>query len=106
MSNLPKRASKLGAKEKRRKVRSLLSKFGKLCFYCNVEMIPRKPGQTNICDLAMTIDHVVPLSKGGSNKLENLVLCCNKCNRKKNDSFPSAKEFAKLITTYNQKMVY
>jgi len=52
-------------------------------------MIQQKPGHTDRCDLTMTIDHVVPLSKGGSNKLENLVLCCNRCNHKKNDILPS-----------------
>lgn len=31
----------------------------------------------------MTIDHVLPKSKGGTNDLENLVPCCNRCNTKK-----------------------
>lgn len=30
-----------------------------------------------------TIDHVIPLSKGGTNDEENLVTCCSRCNSKK-----------------------
>jgi len=30
-----------------------------------------------------TIDHIVPISQGGSNDLENLALACFHCNRKK-----------------------
>jgi 5-methylcytosine-specific restriction endonuclease McrA len=32
-----------------------------------------------------TLDHVIPLSKGGPNKRENIVLACGKCNRDKGD---------------------
>ena len=31
----------------------------------------------------LEIDHVVPLAKGGSNRLENLQLLCQRCNRMK-----------------------
>jgi|TARA_Y100000296_G_C5176928_1_gene260638 5-methylcytosine-specific restriction endonuclease McrA len=29
------------------------------------------------------IDHKIPLSRDGENKIENLVVCCISCNRKK-----------------------
>ncbi len=32
-----------------------------------------------------TLDHVVPRSKGGSNKIDNLVLSCSPCNNAKAD---------------------
>lgn len=32
-----------------------------------------------------TIDHIIPLAKGGSNLYENLALACMRCNFKKSD---------------------
>lgn len=43
------------------------------CKYCSCELQWE----------ASTVDHVVPLSKGGSNDPENLVLACNPCNSRK-----------------------
>lgn len=36
----------------------------------------------------LTIDHVMPRSRGGGNTWENLVTCCTKCNGKKGDRTP------------------
>ena len=36
----------------------------------------------------LTIDHVVPKSKGGTSTWENVVCCCGKCNRKKGGRTP------------------
>ena len=36
----------------------------------------------------LTLDHIIPKSRGGSNKWENLVACCNACNRHKADRTP------------------
>lgn len=33
----------------------------------------------------LTIDHVIPRSKGGDDTWENLVACCSSCNLKKGD---------------------
>jgi 5-methylcytosine-specific restriction endonuclease McrA len=34
----------------------------------------------------LTLDHVVPRSRGGASTWENLVACCHSCNRKKGNS--------------------
>ena len=36
----------------------------------------------------LTVDHVVPRSKGGSSGWDNIVTCCAPCNRRKGDLLP------------------
>lgn len=57
----------------------LLEKFGRRCVYCG-------RGET-----AFEIDHVLPRSRGGSDRVSNLVLSCHECNRAKGDQ--TAAEF-------------
>jgi 5-methylcytosine-specific restriction endonuclease McrA len=36
----------------------------------------------------LTIDHIIPKSKGGQNTWMNLITCCSSCNRLKDDRTP------------------
>jgi len=36
----------------------------------------------------LTVDHVIPRSKGGPSTWENIVTCCAPCNRRKGDRLP------------------
>ena len=36
----------------------------------------------------LTVDHVIPRSKGGNSTWENIVTCCAPCNRRKGDRLP------------------
>lgn len=36
-------------------------------------------------NINLTVDHIVPKSKGGTNTWENLITCCFDCNSKKGD---------------------
>ena len=36
----------------------------------------------------LTLDHVLPKSRGGGNSWENLVTCCKKCNARKDNKTP------------------
>jgi 5-methylcytosine-specific restriction endonuclease McrA len=47
------------------------------CYYCNI----------NVGD-KYHVDHVIPLSRGGSNGPENLVIACPSCNMRKHDKMP------------------
>jgi 5-methylcytosine-specific restriction endonuclease McrA len=38
---------------------------------------------------AITVDHVIPRSRGGSDDEDNLVACCSECNGGKGDKTPS-----------------
>lgn len=48
------------------------------CHYCG-----EKVGYSDL-----TMDHVVPLSRGGRSTKDNLVPCCKSCNTKKKSSLP------------------
>jgi len=37
----------------------------------------------------LTIDHVIPVSRGGKSKFENCVTACKQCNNKKSNKLPS-----------------
>ena len=53
--------------------RNILKRDGHKCAYCGR------------ADLPLTIDHIVPKSKGGDESWENLVAACLPCNNKKGD---------------------
>ncbi len=57
----------------------LLEKFNRKCCYC---------GKQNI---ALEIEHIIPKSRGGSNKVDNLCIACTDCNKKKGNK--TAEEF-------------
>ena len=49
----------------------LLEKWQRCCVYCGAENVP------------LQIEHVVPRSRGGSNRISNLTLACHECNERK-----------------------
>ena len=49
----------------------LLNKWNRKCAYCGAENIP------------LQVEHIHPKAKGGSNRISNLCLACEKCNLKK-----------------------
>lgn len=67
-----------------------LLKLAKACYYCE-----RPFSKT----LKPTIDHILPLNKGGSHTIDNLCLACKSCNSKKNAKHPEewAKQIGRLL---------
>ena len=49
----------------------LLEKFHRTCVYCKKTNIP------------LQIEHIIPKSRGGSSRVSNLTISCEKCNQKK-----------------------
>ena len=45
----------------------------------------------------LTLDHVIPRSRGGASTWENLVACCHSCNRKKGNHLLSELSDIKLL---------
>jgi HNH endonuclease len=42
--------------------------------------------------VSFTVDHVIPLTKGGANSIDNLALACFHCNRQKSDKLKAFDE--------------
>jgi 5-methylcytosine-specific restriction endonuclease McrA len=74
--------SRLGSSKRRRKRRALLLRDGAACAYCGLAL------GTGLPYSRPTLDHVIPVSRGGSNALTNMVLACKPCNRAKADRMP------------------
>jgi 5-methylcytosine-specific restriction endonuclease McrA len=49
----------------------LLEKWGRNCAYCAKQGVP------------LQVEHIVPRSRGGSNRISNLTLACEPCNKRK-----------------------
>jgi len=52
----------------------------------------------------LTIDHVIPISKGGKTIFENCITCCRSCNCKKGDRTPEAAKMKLLKKPYKPSM--
>jgi len=63
------------------RMRKILKKQGRKCYYCGVRIYPKA---ANLLPVA-TVDHVIPLSRGGNNSKETLVASCSPCNQAKGD---------------------
>ena len=81
--------------------RSIADRDGWSCYYCGVSLVPvdtptndpryydgsrhHKNGvpYPRAGYASASIDHVIPVSKGGTNDLDNLVLACHRCNARK-----------------------
>lgn len=53
----------------------LLNKWDRKCAYCGIDNVP------------LQIEHIHPKAKGGTNRLSNLCLACEKCNTKKGTQY-------------------
>ncbi len=67
----------------------LLQKWQRRCAYCHTSGIP------------LQVEHIVPKARGGSNRVTNLALACEQCNRRKGNrtaaefGFPEVQEQAR-----------
>ena len=84
----------------------VIERHGSECYYCGAPLVQiKKLHHTQLIkvtgrhvswikdgvvrqDLFLTLDHLVPVSEGGSNSLNNLVPACSKCNNARNRTGP------------------
>lgn len=65
---------------------AVLKQQGWTCYYCYRELVPSN----------WTRDHQVPLSRGGSDNIDNIVAACRRCNCRKGTL--TASEYFKKLT--------
>jgi len=58
--------------------KNILLRDRNTCQYCS----------TTLASGELTLDHVIPRSRGGLSTWENLVACCHPCNRRKGNQLP------------------
>jgi 5-methylcytosine-specific restriction endonuclease McrA len=70
----------------------LLHKWGRNCAYC---------GKTNI---PLEVEHIIPKSRGGSNRASNLTIACRHCNLKKGNRTAQEFGFPKIQAQAKQSL--
>ena len=79
-------------REKLGSAKRILQKSFNKCYWCK-KSLSWIVGQ----ETQATIDHVIPLSKGGTNGHDNLVLSCLKCNKEKGSKLPEKTPWQRTI---------
>lgn len=80
------RVGRIGSRDRRRSVKSLIARDGCSCSYCQKPLIFRfmEPDSIPVEPVRYgNLDHRIPEARGGSNRLENLLLACERCNNEK-----------------------
>lgn len=70
----------------------MLEKSDQKCAHCG-KPIFAIPGIAN----SMTVDHYIPLAKGGTNRKINLIALCKKCNKEKSDKIVNPEGYLKYL---------
>jgi 5-methylcytosine-specific restriction endonuclease McrA len=70
----------------------MLEKWGRTCAYCRAENVP------------LQLEHLIPKGRGGSNRVSNLTLSCEDCNKKKGDLTASEFGYPHLMEQAKQPL--
>lgn len=73
------------------RIMNKVRKSSEMCYYCKNTIETGKK----------TVDHKIPISRGGETKEENLVVCCEECNTDK--GFLTEEEYIKILELAKEK---
>ena len=79
LANLMGKWNRNKSKKRRWQKNHLINKYGNFCALCRISFNSMKE---------ITFDHIIPMSRGGVNELENLQLVHLHCNHAKADMLP------------------
>lgn len=74
----------------------VLNDCGRICAHCGVKL---RMGDN------FTLEHVIPLSKGGKNDMSNYVALCGSCNKSKSDDIVNPQEYYRYLPNERLKEV-
>lgn len=84
--------------------KSALRRDGHRCQLCGFQAIPTSEGyKFPVIKVVLTVDHIVPIIFGGSNRTGNLQAACNICNTikgRKEDYFPPPPEHIRKVIQF------
>ena len=91
-----------------KKYLAICNKTNFRCAYCGKELAEDIKLKNGISAKRVTeeaaIDHIFPKSKGGTNNIENLFLCCKHCNAQKGTKTIMEFKFRSTLRKYNIPM--
>lgn len=64
----------------------LIRRYGRVCCYCACGICENEPDGSPV---KLTVEHVLPISRGGKSNIENLRLACLLCNVGRGNGLPS-----------------
>ncbi len=74
--------------------KNVLRRDDHTCQYCGVKSSD------------LTLDHIIPRSRGGATSWENVVACCPRCNAKKRDHTPTEAHMALRRKPYAPRFIF
>jgi len=94
--NLKKRVAKYGTKnvDKSVTLSAVFTTYGGICQECGIETKRIHPPRHD----SASIEHIIPLSRGGSHTWDNVELLCHRCNTGRN------KSDSKLVNVFTFKV--
>lgn len=66
--------------KRKRLFESLVHQFGLVCHWCKRPVVRQESGESRQANNTATLDHIVSRIFGGSDKRDNCVIACRKCN--------------------------
>jgi 5-methylcytosine-specific restriction endonuclease McrA len=74
--------------------RAVIERDGRACQKCSRSVVvnSRRRRRSRDHHNKLTLDHIVPLSRGGLSTVDNLRVCCRECNMRRSSGAPASSE--------------